>query len=252
MNKIIIILIIILILFVLNIKTKENFYKETRFIDLVNIYFGKDKVSSTFPIFGNPQDKKINIYLFYNSNDINSVDYKEDGIIYKFLEKYKIVYPEIFTFKGVNCNSKLEKCFFDELLNIDNEQHKDFIEKHLTINNILDKVPKIILFFNKYSKCITYQDNEVENYIVEYNGAYNLDLNNNLKNVKKDIENFIDNTIEKYLFYKKDKNITHKFDIRFNDFYKCELCTKFIENYITPCESSQNTNYNILGIPNCL
>ena len=108
----------------------------------------------------NINESKINVKIFYNSSDMNSIhfikqatmSYKSDISNQEFITEYiNKLNSNIFKIDFIDCNEheSLEDCFVNTL---EKEQYITF-QKYFLKNKVphkfLDKVPKILLFFKK-------------------------------------------------------------------------------------------------------
>ena len=189
------------------------------------------------------EDKKINIKLFYKSDDVNSYNYMSPvgsfdhltNHIDTFMFKYiKNLLAGIFQLDHIDCLSvNLKDCFINHLTKEQYITLEKYIIEHKVPHDFLEKVPKIILFFKKYENCLS--TNNPQSYIIEYEGNYNLDLNGNLNDTIQNLKNFIEDTINNYLLIPSNLADNHKFDenlkleLNGSVYKKCDHCTSFIK-----------------------
>lgn len=269
MGRKIILIIILLIYLIYNIYTYE-FYN-FRAIDHI-----KTHIDEYLDIV---KDGKLHIKVYYNSFDYNSMSFTKPELytpcithspsfcykfdtninkeknkkkyIYNFLDNLNKTNKDIFNINYYDTYDKtLETTFFESIYG---EEYKEIrekikiIDKHLTIPNMLDKVPKILLFFKKNENNYC-NNNKESNHIIEYNGNYNLDLNGELKDTQENINNFIEDTIRKNLLVEKSLDKNHHFgkylEINNKAFYKCIKCANFIEGVILNCKKTETIKYD--------
>ena len=102
------------------------------------------------------EDKKINIKLFYKSDDVNSYNYMSPvgsfdhltNHIDTFMFKYiKNLLAGIFQLDHIDCLSvNLKDCFINHLTKEQYITLEKYIIEHKVPHDFLEKVPKIILF----------------------------------------------------------------------------------------------------------
>ena len=235
MGRKIILIIILLIYLIYNIYTYE-FYN-FRAIDHI-----KTHIDEYLDIV---KDGKLHIKVYYNSSDYNSMSFKPE--LYNFLDNLNKTNKDIFNINYYDTYDKtLETTFFESIYGEIREKIK-IIDKHLTIPNMLDKVPKILLFFKKNENNYC-NNNKESNHIIEYNGNYNLDLNGELKDTQENINNFIEDTIRENLLVEKSLDKNHHFgkylEINNKAFYKCIKCANFIEGVILNCKKTETIKYD--------
>lgn len=203
-----------------------------------NFFINKDNFTAI-----TDKDKKLNIKLFYKSDDVNSYNYMSPvssfdhltNHIDTFMFRYiKNLLAGIFQLDHIDCASvNLKDCFINHLTKEQYITLEKYIIEHKVPHDFLEKVPKIILFFKKYENCSS--TNNPQSYIIEYEGNYNLDLNGNLKDTIQNLKNFIEETINKYLltpsnlvdYHTFDENL--KLELNGSIYKKCEHCTSFIK-----------------------
>ena len=197
---------------------------------------------------------KLNLKIFYKSDDNNSVGFTQsssnDNTLRSLLSSNNINTKCVsITYKDCdqkisatdyNYNYKyenLEHCFFEEIFpenyKLDNIK---LIRKNLKIPDLLDKTPKLFLFFQKH-KDKKLHIGDKEDVIVVYNGVLNLDKFNKFKDTKENILLFLEDTIEKNLLLpKKLSNYEHEFtdpslklNLLNNTYTKCNKCSYFIK-----------------------
>ena len=222
-------------------------------IDLVSKYIAKSPIKDI---------KKLNLKIFYKSYDNNSVGFtpfgSNDNTLNSLLSDK--INEDCVSITDSDCDKKisetdhnykyenLERCFFEEIFpenyKLDNIK---LIRKNLKIPDLLDKTPKLFLFFQKY-KDKKFHIGDIEDVIVVYNGVLNLDKFNKFKDTKENILLFLEDTIEKNLLFledtieknlllpKKLSNYEHDFtdtslelNLLNNTYIKCNKCSYFIK-----------------------